>query len=93
MPTYAVRYTYAVDSGATRDSVRPAHHAYLRSRPELLGSGAFVGGDAGALLVFEATDAAALDAILAADPFAQAGVITSTDVREWKIVSGRWSES
>lgn len=91
MPTYAVRYTYAVDSDDTRDRVRPDHHAYLRSLAELRGSGAFVGGDAGALLVFETTDPAALDSILAADPFAQAGVITATDVREWKIVSGTWS--
>ena len=92
MPTYAVRYTYDLAKDAVRDAVRPSHRAYLVGQSTLLGSGPFVDGLAGALLVFRTVDRAELDAVLAADPFAVEGVIAETDVREWDVVLGPWSE-
>ncbi|RMI08829.1 YciI family protein [Cellulomonas triticagri] len=94
MATFAVRYTY--DQRADlQDEVRPEHRAYLRGvaeRGDLLGSGPFTDGTPGALLVFDVADRAALDAVLAADPFAHAGVIADVEVRPWTLVLGPWAE-
>lgn len=95
MALFAVRYTY--DSRADlQDEVRPEHRAYLRGVAErggLLGSGPFADGAPGALLVFSQPDRAALDAVLADDPFAVAGVIAEVDVRAWNPVIGPWAEA
>ncbi|WP_029287421.1 YciI family protein [Cellulomonas sp. HZM] len=93
MSTYAVRYTYdeRVD---VRDAVRPAHRAYLAEladRGLLLGSGPWADEPAGALLVLEAADEAAIDALLDDDPFQREGLVAATDVRPWSIVIGPWA--
>ncbi|AEE45983.1 YciI family protein [Cellulomonas fimi] len=93
MPTYAVRYTYD-ERTDVRDTFRPEHRAYLSTLADegrLLGSGPFADGEPGALLVFRADDRDALDALLAADPFAREGVVAVTDVRQWDLVLGPWS--
>ncbi|NKY06740.1 hypothetical protein HF998_07110, partial [Cellulomonas hominis] len=46
-----------------------------------------------ALLVLDQPDRAALDAVLADDPFAVAGVIAEVDVRAWNPVIGPWAEA
>ena len=46
------------------------------------------GDGAGALLIFTATDEAALNSILKQDPFAAAGVIAGTRITEWSPVTG-----
>ena len=92
MPTYAVRYTYDLTKDDVRDAVRPEHRAYLMRQSALLGSGPFVDGAAGALLVFRTADRAELDAIVAADPFTVEGVVAETDIRTWDVVLGPWSE-
>lgn len=94
MPIFAVRYTYDARTDL-QDAIRPEHRAYLRGvaeRGELLGSGPFPEGPAGALLVFRTADRDALDAVLTADPFALAGVIAETEVRTWNLVLGPWAE-
>lgn len=94
MATFAVRYTYDQRTDL-QDEVRPEHRAYLRGLAErglLHGSGPFSDGAPGALLVFEAADRGALDALLAGDPFARAGVIAEADVRAWTLVIGPWAE-
>lgn len=93
MPTFAVRYAYVSDAAAL-DAARPAHRAYLGSLGadgRLLGSGPFVGGDAGALIVLSTADEAEARALLAADPFQQAGLVAETDVREWNVILGPWA--
>ncbi|MGN8246198.1 YciI family protein [Cellulomonas soli] len=93
MPVYAVTYTYVTDPAAL-DAVRPEHRAYLGALAEsgvALGTGPFVGGEAGALLVLRTSDRASLEAALAGDPFAQHHLISRTDVREWSPVIGPWS--
>jgi uncharacterized protein YciI len=94
MPVYAVRYTYVTDPAAL-DAVRPEHRAYLGGLAEegvALGTGPWVGGDAGALLVLRTDDRAALDDALAGDPFARHGLLAATDVREWNPVIGPWAD-
>ncbi|MEV7971684.1 YciI family protein [Cellulomonas sp. NPDC089187] len=94
MSLYAV--TYAYDQRADlQDQVRPAHRAYLRGladRAKLRGSGPYTDGAPGALLIFAADDRAELDGLLADDPFAQAGVISDTQVREWALLTGPWAD-
>ncbi|RYJ01399.1 MAG: hypothetical protein EON52_21560 [Actinomycetales bacterium] len=93
MATYAVRYTYD-ERADVRDVVRPEHRAYLAELAQsgnLRGSGPWVGGAPGALLVFEASDEAALEALLAADPFQREGLVGETDVRQWDLLLGPWA--
>jgi uncharacterized protein YciI len=95
MPTFAVQYTYD-ERADVRDRFRPEHRAWLAERAEagaLLGSGPFVDGDPGALLVFRAQDEPSLRTLLAEDPFAREGLVARTDVRTWDIVLGPWSRS
>lgn len=93
MATFAVRYTY--DQRADlQDEVRPEHRAYLgglADRGLLRGSGPFTDGEPGALLVFETTDVAALEVLLADDPFARAGVIADVEIRAWNLILGPWA--
>jgi uncharacterized protein YciI len=91
MPLYATTYRY-VDDSAALDAIRPTHRAYLgdlTERGSLVMSGPYVGGVAGALLVFEADDEDAARALTAADPFVQAGLVPEITVREWNVVLGR----
>jgi uncharacterized protein YciI len=93
MPTYAVRYTYD-ERADVRDRVRPEHRAYLSGLADegaLLVSGPYSDGEPGALLVFRADDQAAVDTILAADPFMRDGLVVEADVREWQLVLGPWA--
>lgn len=94
MSLYAVTYTYD-QRAQVQDEVRPAHRDYLRGLADagqLRGSGPYTAGPAGALLIFDAADRAELDRLLRDDPFAQAGVIAATDVREWALLIGPWAE-
>lgn len=91
MTTYAVRYAYD-DRSDVRDTVRPEHRAYLatlRERGALHLSGPFADeGAPGALLIFEAADAAELADLLAGDPFAREGLVARTEVRAWTVAVG-----
>lgn len=94
MSIFAVQYTYD-DRRDEQDAVRPDHRAYLRGLQEqgtLLASGPWAEGRPGALLVFRTDDAQTLEALLAADPFARAGLIADTSVRGWNVVIGGWPE-
>jgi uncharacterized protein len=95
MATFAVRYTYDQRTDL-QDEVRPEHRAYLRGladRGLLRGSGPFTDGTPGALLVFETTDRAALEVLLADDPFARAGVIADVEIRAWNLILGPWASA
>jgi uncharacterized protein YciI len=94
MTTFAVQYTYDQRSDL-RDETRPAHRDYLAglaAQGHLLGSGPYADGAPGALLVFAAADRAALDALVAEDPFSRAGIIADLQVREWTLVLGPWAD-
>jgi uncharacterized protein YciI len=70
------------------EAARPAHRAYLTSllqKGQLFAAGPFEDGY-GALIVYEAESADAVEAIIKADPFHPAGVFIRWTVRPWKVV-------
>lgn len=91
MPYFVATYAYTPDVDA-RDAVRPAHRAWLGALDSLVLSGPT---DAdGAVLVFEGTDAAAVEALLDEDPFATDGrIVGSRSVVGWTPVLGRLSSA
>jgi uncharacterized protein YciI len=93
MSIFAVEYTYR-DLPDVRALALARHRAYLGTLAEdgrLLGSGPYTDGSPGALLVFRVDGRAALDALLAADPFAVVDLIAETRVRTWDLILGRWA--
>ena len=95
MPFFATTYRYVADSDAARDATRPAHREYLAgltARGALAISGPYVGGEGGALLVFEAPSHDEAVALTDADPFVTEGLVAEVSVREWQPVSGRLAE-
>jgi uncharacterized protein YciI len=87
---YAVEITY--DDRETRDRVRPSHRAFLQQQLErgALVSGGPYADDSGALLVYEADSAEALQAILDQDPYSQnPGCLANVTIREWNRVFNR----
>lgn len=97
MPVFAVRYHYINDEPGL-DKHRPAHREFLAgliADGTLRASGPFAldGGMRGALLVLRGKSAGAIRARLAGDPFATAGLISETLVREWDVLSGPVSDA
>ena len=81
------------DGAAVRQENRPAHLAYLASLgPKARAAGALLSADqravVGSLLIFEAADAAEVAALLAADPYAKAGLFATVDVKPWRQAVG-----
>ncbi len=78
-----------------RVSTRPDHVAYLNdlsARGVLKLAGPFLDGDGkpcGSLLVLEAETVEAARDILAADPYARAGLFAATEVRAWNWTFGK----
>ena len=69
-----------------RLATRPAHLAYLET-VTVKGAGPFLdaaGNPNGSLVIIEANDLAAAQAIAADDPYAKAGLFASVDIRPWK---------
>ncbi|GAB2688147.1 YciI family protein [Thalassiella azotivora] len=89
MPLFAARYRYTDDAEALA-ATRPAHRAYLAAQPTLMGSGPT--DDNGAILVFRADSASAVEAVLDGDPFTAAGVVASREVVGWDLVLGPWAD-
>lgn len=81
------------DSLALRAATREAHLAYLRADPAVVRlGGPFLdeaGQPTGSMLLIEAEDLAAAQAFAAADPYAQAGLFASVEVKPWRMVIGQ----
>ncbi|GAA4865770.1 MULTISPECIES: YciI family protein [Saccharopolyspora] len=91
MAKFVVELVYG-EQEERRLEVRPAHREYSRELAEqgvLLAGGPFE-DQRGALIVYEAADADAVQRILDDDPYTRAGVIASTSIREWNTVTGSW---
>ena len=74
-------------------SIRPTHRVYLSSLQaagKLPVSGPFT-DDSGTLIVYQADSPEAAEALLQADPFAQAGVFVKYQIRPWNVVLGNES--
>ncbi|MEX2314594.1 MAG: YciI family protein [Thermomicrobiales bacterium] len=68
--------------------VRPRHREYLTSLKEqgkLVASGPFE-DDSGALIIYEADSQADAEALIEADPFREAGVFQSYEMKPWRQV-------
>ncbi|GAB3569527.1 YciI family protein [Spelaeicoccus albus] len=95
MSVFLVLYTYGADD-ATRMEVRPKHRAWLSTQQEtgaLLAAGAYSDDKpAGAGLVIEAESEDAVRELLTHDPYRAAGVIDNTEIRQWGLVLGTWTE-
>jgi uncharacterized protein YciI len=88
MPLFVVTYDYTPDVAA-RDAVRPAHREWLASLGDALVLSGPTDAD-GAFLVFEGESAAAVEAVLDADPFFVDGrVVGARSVAGWTPVLGR----
>jgi len=87
---YAVICTDKPSSLNIRLENRPAHVAFLESLGERLAfAGPFTddrGNPNGSLVVFEARDMKAAEAVADQDPYAAAGLFESRTVRPWKWV-------
>ena len=89
MAYFAVEYVYDPSKTELMDQVRPRHRAYLgalRDEGKNLGSGPLSGDAPGALLILKADAEADVLAMLDADPFHEAGAVSSRTVREWNPV-------
>jgi hypothetical protein len=81
------------DGLAKRTGRRPAHLVYLSSLgAKLRAAGALLDragqNPVGSLLIFETLDEAEARAILAADPYAEAGLFASVDLKPWRQALG-----
>ncbi|MBY0512642.1 MAG: YciI family protein [Gemmataceae bacterium] len=84
---YAAVIEYLQDK-AVVEGARPAHRAYLTSlmqNDQLVAAGPFEDGS-GALIIYEADSAEAVEALMKADPFHTAGVFLRWTLRPWKTV-------
>ncbi|MGW6056137.1 YciI family protein [Streptomyces sp. NPDC055189] len=91
MWTIELRFTTdSAEHTAARLAARPAHRdalAALHEDGRLHAAGPFA-DDSGALLIFDVPDRAALDVVLAADPYFRLPAVELADVREWSPVVG-----
>jgi uncharacterized protein YciI len=86
---YAAIHTYAGNPDLIAVS-RPAHRAYLTTliaKGQLVVAGPFL-DDSGALIVYETESPEAAEALIRADPFHEAGVFQSWQLKPWKTVFG-----
>ena len=77
------------DSHQLRADTRPTHLAYLdRHEAKLLAGGALLSDDAtsadGSVLIYDTEDRAEAEAFSAGDPFTQAGLFQSVEIRRWR---------
>jgi uncharacterized protein YciI len=81
------------DHLSVRMANRDAHLAYLNASPDAVRvAGPVLSDDGttpvGSMLVIEAADRAALDRLLADDPYARSGLFASVEARPWRWVIG-----
>ena len=90
MTVFAVEYRYDSSTSARRDEVRADHRGWLAGvadQGQLLASGPYEDGS-GALLLFKAVDADALEVLLEQDPFSVEGLLSGRTALAWNPVSG-----
>ena len=85
---FALICTDKPNSVDLRMSVRPDHLTYLESLGGALkAAGPFTGDDGkptGSLVILEAADKAAAEAMAENDPYAKAGLFAAVEIRPWK---------
>ena len=85
---YALICTDKPNNTELRASKRPEHVAYLGSLGDAMKfAGPFLddaGGPTGSLVMIEAESRAAAEVIAAHDPYKQAGLFASVEIRAWR---------
>ncbi len=85
---FALICTDKPNSVDLRMSVRPDHLTYLESLGGALkAAGPFTGDDGkptGSLVILEAADKVAAEAMAENDPYAKAGLFAAVEIRPWK---------
>lgn len=93
MSLYIVTYEHRDETGWTAQLI--PHIAWLQARladDSLLASGPFKDGAVkSALLILDAPDRTAVEALIATDPYAEHGVIETMTVREWNPILGAFN--
>ena len=87
---FAMSATDRVDAGSLRADTRPEHLEHLkRMGAKVAFAGPYLAADGktpvGSLVIFEATDQAAAEAIAQADPFCKAGLFSSISVTPFRV--------
>ena len=81
-------------AGPLRTRHRPAHLDYLKGKAgQIRAGGALLDPEdqpIGSMLIIEAADQAAAEALVADDPFRREGVFERVEVRPWRAVLGTW---
>ena len=94
MPVYAINYEHPNEAGWRQHL--PPHIGWLQDRLKdgsLLASGPFANSpQRAAMLVMYAQDRAAIDALIASDPYAVEGLIENMTVREWDPIFGDFNQ-
>jgi uncharacterized protein YciI len=91
MAIFILTYEYVDDMPARRPAFKDAHVAQLKEsqqRGEALFAGVLPGTPEGAMCVFRADSAAAVEAFAKADSYMTAGLIKEWRVREWNVAIG-----
>jgi len=85
---YALLCTDNPNSQDLRAAVRPDHLAYLTALGDKMKfAGPFLNDDGaaiGSLVMIEATDPAAAQAMAANDPYSKAGLFASVEIKAWR---------
>lgn len=85
------------DAGTLRPDNVPAHRAYMEENAQVLSSGPLVADDGetmiGSILIIEAADRAAIDAVVAGDPFVKAGLFANLTVTRWHQRVGAFADA
>jgi uncharacterized protein YciI len=93
MPLFALVLSFPPENEERRMAVRPRHREYLRElheRGAIVAVGPFADGT-GALLVYDAADEDEVRALMAADPYTEAGVFANATLHEWQLLFGALS--
>ncbi len=91
MPYYLLMYEVAEDYLESRAPHREKHLAMAKSshaHGEIVLAGAYGDPPVGAVLVFRADDAAAVEQFAREDPYVRNGVVTTWRVQPWHVVIG-----
>lgn len=92
MPMFAIHCTDRADALPRRLESRPTHLAYLQSLAQVRVAGALLdeaGDPRGTLVIVEAEDLAAAQALAAGDPFQTLGVFERVVVQPWRVSVGQ----
>jgi hypothetical protein len=95
MPTFVIHCEDKPNSLDLRQATRPAHQEYLRGQTaaKILIGGPLLDAEgqmAGTMLVVEAPDLAAAEALSAGDPYRKADLFARVSVKPWTRVGGAW---